>query len=28
LEILHSTALDDLPEFVTQLRSVLDQLEA
>jgi uncharacterized protein with HEPN domain len=28
LEILHSTALDDLPEFVTHLRSVLDQLEA
>ncbi len=28
LEILHSTAVDDLPEFVTQLRSVLDQLEA
>lgn len=28
LEILHSTALDDLPEFVIQLRKVLDQLEA
>jgi uncharacterized protein with HEPN domain len=28
LEILHSTALDDLPEFVIQLRKVLDELEA
>ena len=28
LEILHSTALDDLPEFVTHLRSVLDELQA
>lgn len=28
LEVLHSTAVDDLPTFVNQLKAVLDGLEA
>ncbi|MHB1010963.1 MAG: HepT-like ribonuclease domain-containing protein [Propionibacteriaceae bacterium] len=28
LEVLHSTAVDDLPTFVDQLKAVLDELEA